>query len=76
MTTKTKPARGGARPGAGRKPRGSEAGRKLTVALSPEEQSTLLAAIRTDPDGKPIETLTDMLREGGLELARRRLGRP
>lgn len=77
MTTKTKPTRGGARPGAGRKPRGAAAAAyQLVVGLSPDEQSTLLAAIRHDPDGNAIETLTDVLREGGLELARRRLGRP
>lgn len=73
---KPKAGHGGARRGAGRPPRGAAAATySIKVALSEDEHSTLVAGIRTDESGVPLETLTDMLREGGLALARRRLGR-
>lgn len=72
---KPKTNRGGARPGAGRPARGAaRSDYKFQVRLSPDEHATLIAGIRTDEEGKQLETLTDMLREGGLALARRRLG--
>ena len=58
---------GGKRPGAGRPARASGAARhRATVWLSDEEQAELTAALR---DG---ETLGGVLRDGGLQLVRRR----
>lgn len=59
--------RGGKRPGSGRPARaGGAATERATVWLAEAERAELTAALR---DG---ETLSDMLREGGLQMARRR----
>jgi hypothetical protein len=65
-TTKPKPkksTRGGARPGAGRKPRGSEAARPVMVPLAPEERGELEGFVG---DGE----LATFIREAALEKAR------
>lgn len=60
--------RGGARPGSGRKPRASAAARvRVTVWLTAAERTALTDGLR---DG---ETISGVLRDGGLQLVR---GRP
>jgi hypothetical protein len=61
-----KPSHGGKRPGAGRPPRTGGPARNFTVRLSEAEEAELVAALR---DG---ETISDLLRTGGLGEARRR----
>lgn len=55
-------------PGGGRKPRAGGAGRMVGVRLSPEEEAELTDALL------PGETISGLLRDGGLELVRRRGG--
>jgi hypothetical protein len=59
-------AHGGKRPGAGRPASRGGPGSVTSVRLSEAERAELEAALR---DG---ETLSDLLREGGLRLARSR----
>lgn len=59
-------ARGGVRDGSGRKPRAGTAGRNVTIRLSVADEAELTAGMR---DG---ETLSDVLRDGGLDRVRRR----
>lgn len=61
--------RGGSRPGSGRKPRGGSAARvRVTVWLAEEEAAEMTAALRDD------ETISQLLRDGGLRLVRARKG--
>lgn len=66
-TPTTSPPRGGRRPGAGRPARASTAAQdRVTVRLSPEERGELEAGLRAG------ETVSDLLRAGGLALVRGR----
>lgn len=57
---------GGARQGAGRRPRSGTPARNVTVRLPESDEAEIIAGLR---DG---ETLSDALREGGLALVRSR----
>lgn len=57
---------GGKRSNAGRRPRSDAPGRNVTVRLSPADEAELTGGIR---DG---ETLSTVLRDGGLHLVRSR----
>lgn len=59
-------AHGGKRPGAGRPPRGDVAAIRTPVRLTEAERAELTDGLE---DG---ESLSDVLREGGLQLVRRR----
>ena len=66
MTKPTGRPRGGRRPGAGPKPIGSAPGRYVSVMLPPEVEGELTAGLREG------ETLSQLLRDGGLRLVRSR----
>lgn len=63
-----KPGRGGARAGAGRKlGSGTVKARNITVYLTERDEHELVRALQ------PHERLSELIRLGALELARRRL---
>lgn len=58
--------RGGSRPGAGRKARGSAPARTVSVPLAPEERAELEGGLREG------ETIAGLLRDAGLREVRKR----